>query len=614
MTEIITRAESRLGTFNPEARTIEIVLGTENPVRRRSWESGSYDEILVISRQAINTERLNGMPLLDSHDAYSGLDSRLGSIVADSLRFEGKTALVTAKISRNPKGEALFRDLVDGHVMAASVGYRIDTQDKTEPLKGEVATVRATRWTPMELSIVSVPADPAATTRTLESEGHHNMTDPAATTMTRAELKRIKYIHDLARIAKIGPDTDLITRAVDDGISMDEFRAALTEHHIAEEQKAPTFPIVETRGMRDAQETTRTLMANGIMHRHGLTTKLEEGANQFRDLTLVEIAREVLQLRGHDHRGPASEVTRRALHSTSDFSHILGDITRQTLLQQYAAIPNTYQLIATRNVVPDLRDVKVIDLGNGPSLEKLTEKGEYRRGTANESSETFKMGHYGRVLGLTEAMIINDQLGAFARLIQTWAISAARLEGDIAWAPILQNDKLTSDNKALFHTDHGNLATMTGAPDLAKLEEARKAFRRQIDIDGQPIALAPRFLFTGTEHETTAQKLINSEINAQTFDAAVPQQVKNLTPVFEKRIDTLSDRAWFMFADPAETLGRGLQYAVLAGYETPRLKQREGFDFDGVEFRLDHYFGAGLTDYRFAYYNNGIEPEPEPNP
>lgn len=607
--DMLTRAQSKLGTFNPEARTIDIVLGTENPVRRRSWETGSYDEILVISRQAINTERLNGMPLLDSHDAYSGLDSRLGSIVADSLRFEGRTAIVTAKISRNPKGESLFRDLEDGHVMAASVGYKIDTQEKTEPKKGEVATVRATRWTPMELSIVSVPADPQATTRALESEGNTDMTD--TTKLTRAEKQRQHDIRTLAKSSGLTADHELIARAVDDDMSIDQFRAALLDHLIAEEEKAPTFPISETRGMRDAQETFRTLAANAMLHRNGLTPKLEEGANEFRDMTLVDLAREVLQVRGHNHRGPASDVVRRALHSTSDFPHILGDITRQTMMQTYSGLQNTYQLIATRNVVPDLREVKVIDLGNGPSLEPLTEKGEYTRGTANESSEAFTMGHYGRVIGLTEAMIINDQLGAFARLIQTWAIAAGRLEGDIAWAPILKNAKLKSDNKTLFHADHGNLATLTGAPDLAKLEEARKAFRRQTDIDGQPIALAPRFLFSGTEHETTAQKLINAEINAQTFDAAIPQQVKNLTPVFEKRIDSLSDKAWFMFCDPIETFGRGLQYALLSGFETPRMKQREGFDFDGVEFRLDHYFGAGLTDYRFAYYNNGIEPEPE---
>ncbi|EHS49763.1 peptidase U35 phage prohead HK97 [Rhizobium sp. PDO1-076] len=606
MTELLTRAQTKLSTFNAEARTVEIVLGTENAVRRRSWESGSYDEILVISRQAINTERLAGMPLLDSHDAYSGLDSRLGSIVAESLRFEGKTAIVTAKISRNAKGEALFRDLEDGHVMAASVGYRIDTQEKTEPKKGEVAVVKATRWTPMELSIVSVPADPAATTRALESEGNTDMTDTQTAPQARAERKRIKDIHDLARLAKVGLDTELVGRAVDDGLSIDQFRAALTEHQIAEEEKAPTFPIVETRGMRDAQETTRTLMANAMMHRHGLTSKLEDGANQFRDMTPVDLAREVLQQRGENHRGPASEVIRRSLHSTSDFPIILGDITRQTLMGAYSQIPNTYALIATRNVVPDLRDVKVIDVsGTGPALELLTEKGEYKRGTVKESQESFSMAHYGKVIGLSEAMLINDQLGAFTRLVQSWAISAARLEGDIAWNVILQNQVLRSDNKALFHADHGNLATMASALNEGALIAGRTAMRMQTDIDGQRIALAPAFLAVGTDNEVPAQKLIQGTTAPVTTDQVVPEGIKNLTPIYEYRIDSLSSKAFFMFADPAETMGRGLQYAVLAGFETPRLKQREGFDYDGMEFRLDHYFGAGLTDFRFAYYNPG---------
>lgn len=607
MIEMLTRAKSRLASFNAEARTVDLVLATETPVRRRSWETGTYDEILSVTKQAINVERLDSMALLDSHDAYSGLDSRLGSIVPGSLRFDGKTAIVTAKISRNPKGEALANDLADGHVMGVSVGYRIDQMEKTEAPAGGTATVRAIRWTPLEISVVSVPADPAATTRALETHEETEMTTTTETApQTRAERKRVSEINALARSAKIDLGDELVTRAIEDGASLDAFRAAMLDHLISNEEKAPTFPIVETRGMRDAQQTMRTLMANAMMHRHGLTTKLEEGANQYRDMTPVDLAREVLQQRGENHRGPASEVIRRSLHSTSDFPIILGEITRQTLMGAYSQIPNTYALIATRNVVPDLRDVKVVDVsGTGPALELLTENGEYKRGTVKESQESFSMAHYGKVIGLSEAMLINDQLGAFTRLVQSWAIAAARLEGDIAWNVILQNQVLRSDNKALFHADHGNLAAAGTALTEAALIAGRTAMRKQTDIDGQRIALAPTFLAVGTDNEVAAQKLIQGTTAPVTADQVVPEGIKNLTPIYEYRIDSLSSKAFFMFADPAETMGRGLQYAVLAGFETPRLKSREGFDYDGVEYRLDHYFGAGLTDYRFGYYNAG---------
>lgn len=613
MTEILHRAfPAGSTTLDIEARTVEVTFATEQPVRRRGWD-GQYDEVLVVTAAAIDAGRMDAMSVLDSHRANS-LADRIGSVVPGSLKIARGQASCTIKLSRSEKAQLLLQDLADGHSLPISVGYRIHEEKRTEAPSGGVATVRATKWEPLEISVVPIPADAGAKTRELENEGQENMTETVETTneprLTRAERnrKRQSEIRALARLSNVESE-DFVRTALDGNTTVDQFRDEMLEFLIAREERAPTFPISTTRGMVDSQETTRTLMANGIMHRRGLTPKLEEGANQYRDMTMVDLARETLQLGGHNHRGPASDVVRRALHSTSDFPIILGDITRQTMMQAYAGQANTYQLIANRNVVPDLRDVKVLEIGSGPELEPVTESGEYKRGTLKESQESFSMAHYGKVIGLTEAMLINDQLGAFTGVIQSWAISAARLEGNIVWDVILSNMKLRSDNKTLFHADHGNIATLTGAPDLAKLEAARKAFRRQTDIDGQPIALAPQFLFTGTEHETTAQKLINSEINAQTFEAAVPQQVKNLTPVYEKRIDKLSDRAWFLFCSPTETFGRGLQYALLSGYETPRIMDRWGFDRDGYEVRIDHYFGAGLTDYRFAYYNNGIEPE-----
>ncbi len=588
-------------TLDIEARTIEVIFATEQPVRRRSWE-GQFDEVLVVTAAAIDSGRMDAMSVLDSHRANS-LADRIGSVVPGSLKIVRGEARCTIRLSRSEKAELLLQDLRDGHTLPISVGYRIHEEKRTEAPSGGVATVRATKWEPLEISVVPIPADAGAMTRELENEGKTDMTDTQA--ITRAEKKRQAEIRGLAKSSGIEADHELVGRAIEDDQTVDAFRAALLDHLIERENTAPTFPIASTRGMRDAQETTRTLMANAIMHRHGLTSKLEDGAGQFRDLTLVELGRELLQLRGHDHRGPASEVVRRALHSTSDFPHILGDVTRKTLLQQYAAIPNTFQLIGNRNVVPDLREVTVVDLGNGPALEPLSESGEYKRGSAKDSSETFKMGHYGRVLGLTEAMIINDQLGAFARLIQTWAVAAARLEGDLAWAPILQNAKLNSDGKELFHADHGNLAAAGTALTEIELIKGRTALRSMTDIDGQRLPLTAKYVFVGTPNEVPAQKLISSTTNPATTDQAVPEAIKNLVPVFEHRIDKLKPTAFFMFSDPVETFGRGLQYALLAGYEQPRLKSREGFDQDGLEFRLDHYFGAGLTDYRFAYYNPG---------
>ncbi|TAA54626.1 hypothetical protein EXZ48_26740 [Shinella sp. JR1-6] len=424
---------------------------------------------------------------------------------------------------------------------------------------------------------------------------------------TTAEKKRAKEIRDLARSAGFKDDDDFVRSAVDGDQTIEVFRSEMLNKLIEKEQKSPTFPHSETRGMRDSQETTQKLIANAMMHRHGLTDKLEDGASQYREMSLVDVARDLLVARGESGRGSNVDILRRSLHSTSDFPIILGDITRQTMMQAYTLEQeqNTFQLIASRNVMPDLREVKVLEMGNGPELEELTEKGEYKRGTIRESAEGFTMSHYGKVIGLTERMIINDQLGAFAKVIANWGRVVARLEGNIVWSIVLDNAKLKSDNKALFHADHGNLAGSGTALDETNLIAGRTAFRKQKDIDGQQISLAPTYLFVGTDLEVPAQKLIQGVTVPHTVAEVVPQAIRSLKPVYESRIDRLPNKPWFLFATPQATLGRGLQYSYLSGYETPRTMERWGFDYDGVEYRLDHYFGAGLTDFRFAYKNPG---------
>lgn len=723
--------EVRSGTAKEEERTVEVVWSTGAAVKRYSWDEGYYMEELSMEPKHIRMARFKtGMSLLDSHDNWT-MAARLGTIVPGSVRVENGKGYATVKFSRSEMAETIFRDLLDGHPIQISVGYKVHRYEKTEGSEKTLPTFRATDWEPMELSVVPIPADAGSFSRSEQSPpddksyevvmvrhdentnaadaasiketpmnkreaaktlkgkeldalalgaglarnanetddqlsarllAHYDAEDKqradaeaaqkradeeaakraaeeeaakrtaAATTTTNpsttapaagltaeqvaeqlrsataAEKKRAKDIRDLARNAGFTEDEDFVRTAIEGETTVDAFRSAMLDKLIEKEQKSPTFPHAETRGMRDSQETTRKLIANAMMHRHGLTDKLEDGANQYREMSLVDVARDLLVARGESGRGSNVDILRRSLHSTSDFPIILGDITRQTMMSAYMLEQeqNTFQLIASRNVMPDLREVKVLEMGNGPELEELTEKGEYKRGTIKESQEGFTMSHYGKVIGLTERMIINDQLGAFAQVIANWGRVVARLEGNIVWGKIINNDKLKSDNKALFHADHGNLAGSGTALDETNLIAARVAFRKQKDIDGQQISLAPTYLFVGTDLEVPAQKLITGVTVPNTTAQVVPQAIRSLQPVYESRIDALPNKPWFLFATPQATLGRGLQYSYLSGYESPRTMERWGFDYDGVEYRLDHYFGAGLTDYRFAYKNAGV--------
>lgn len=582
------RAEVRSSTLDKEARTVEVMWSSGIAVKRYSWDEGFYMEELSMDPKAIRMVRFEaGMSLLDSHRTWS-MESRLGTVVPKSVRIEGGKGYATIKFSRNEVAETLFQDLVDGHPVQISVGYKIHSYQKVEGKGNELPILRAIDWEPTELSIVSVPAEPGASSRSEDGAGEGyevvltgqeeqsdaataarstepamdkitaarnlkgkeldtlargagitrsaNETDealsarlvahfeaaqraedesqkrqqeeearlraekeakdkqrqqqtrtdnapPAGLTqddVTRAvaqaqqtERKRQQDIRELARTANVAEDSDVVRGALNSGHTLDEFRSAMLDHLIKEENRSPTFPHSNMRGMQDERETRIRLAVNGLMHRHGLTEKLEDGANQYRSLSTLDLARDLLIANGGYQRGMSSvDIVRtalaqgsgatgntRSLHTTSDFPLILGEVTRQVLLASYAQYQNTFTLIANRNTVADLREVKVLELGEGPQLEKINEKGEYKRGTVKESQEGFTLAHYGKVIGLTEAMLINDQLGAFARLIAGWGRVVVRLEGDIVWDQIISNAKLKSDGKGLCHTDHGNLGT-----------------------------------------------------------------------------------------------------------------------------------------------------------
>ncbi len=417
----------------------------------------------------------------------------------------------------------------------------------------------------------------------------------------RRERVRTDEVTALGR--RFGMTEDFVRQHINSGTTTTAFRTAITDHMIGEQERTGSFPHIETRGMQDADETRRALVANALLHRAGVVTELQEGAREWRDMSMVDTAKELMRARGESTRGSVNDVVKRALHSTSDFPAILGEVTRQTLVTGYTGYENTFQLIATRNVVSDFREIKVLEIGEGPDLLPVNEHGEFKAGTLRESEEGFKIGTFGRTFGLTRQMIINDQLGAFARVIQNWGRKAAKLEGDVIWGIIINNAKL-KDGKALFHADHGNVGT-AAALSLDALKAARTMFRKQKDIDGIPINIAPQYLFVGSDLEIDAQVTLNGAPNPQTVGTVVPEAIKSITPVYEYRLDLISATVWFLFASMQQTMGRGLQYAYLSGQEQPFFDEQIGFDVDGIRYKIRHDFGGGLTDYRYAYKNAG---------
>ena len=129
-----------------DERTFEFPFSSEYPVSRYF---GS--EVLSHDSKAPNFMRLNdGAPFLFNHNP----DKVLGVVERAYLDEEKKRAYAKIRFSRSNFAKQYLDDVKDGILRGISFGYSIDEVEQRED------GVLATSWTPHELSLVSIPADP----------------------------------------------------------------------------------------------------------------------------------------------------------------------------------------------------------------------------------------------------------------------------------------------------------------------------------------------------------------------------------------------------------------------------------------------------------------------
>lgn len=158
------RALVSTNSYNPENRTFEVCFATSRDIPMWGWEEGSYIESL--SMTGINLERYNaGAPLLNAHSSYN-VNDVIGKVVPDSVRIEGEKAFCQIKLSGRESVAGIRQDIEDGILTNFSVGYTVENSKLVEK-RGNTNYYIAENWTPLELSIVPIPADYEATIREL---------------------------------------------------------------------------------------------------------------------------------------------------------------------------------------------------------------------------------------------------------------------------------------------------------------------------------------------------------------------------------------------------------------------------------------------------------------
>ncbi len=322
------------------------------------------------------------------------------------------------------------------------------------------------------------------------------------------------------------------------------------------------------------------------------------------DMPLRQLLIECMKLDGIPYSRGFDNETIRAAFSSVSLPGILSNVANKKLLQSYEAQP----VIATKLCsTGDLNDFKENDrfrLTDVGDLIPIAADGEIKDGGLVEESAKNQLETYGKKFCLTRKMIINDDLGAFMKVPTAMGNRAARLIDQLFFSRLLKNPTQI-DGKALFHSGHKNLLSgATSALGADSLKKAIQMFLDQVDADGQPISVEPRYLLVPTALKHLAIELTQGAtlIMAGTDNAVRPAlnvlADENLNVVSSPYLgnsayEGASQTGWYLFGDPRTVDTWEIGY--LKGKRTPTVERGEtDFNTLGLWFRV--YFDLGVRE------------------
>jgi hypothetical protein len=402
--------------------------------------------------------------------------------------------------------------------------------------------------------------------------------------------------------------TELIGQA---NVTLDQAREAVLERLAAESdtQAVRGSGLIPVGGGQEEDTTRRASVVDALMHRAnpGVHPVTDQG-REYIGMSLVEIARNCLEVRGEPHRGLSKmELVGRAITvGGSDLPNIVANVANKSLLDGYTGAPRTFVPWCRRATLPDFKPVSRVQYGKVPALVEVGEHGEFRYAEVADSAETYALLTYGRIIGITRQVIVNDDMDALSRTPALFGRAGADLESNLVYTVLTANAAM-SDAVALFNAAHGNYTASGTVISIASLGVGRALMRQQTGLeDDSPINVAARYLLVPSALETLAQQMvapISESFLRPDAVAAINPFAGTLEPIAEPRLDAASVQSWYLIADPAAV--DTIEYGFLEGEEGIVTEQRQGFEVDGLEVKARLDFGVKAIDWRGMYKNVG---------
>lgn len=239
---------------NSDDRTVTLAFSSETP-----YERSFGIEILDHDAKSIRLGRLlDGGPLLLNHD-----DGRQIGVVESVENGSDRVLRAKVRFGKSKEADEIFNDVVDGIRRKVSVGYIIHNMILDTKEKG-AETYRVIDWEPLEISIVSIPADNSVgvgrshdESTIIEPPKEEKMTDKTeqlAPTAPAVDVKAIEAATRSKELARINDmeaigqkfvqfgGVELARKFMAEGKTIDDLNKAILDRAI-EKKPAPTGEI-----------------------------------------------------------------------------------------------------------------------------------------------------------------------------------------------------------------------------------------------------------------------------------------------------------------------------------------------------------------------------------
>jgi hypothetical protein len=350
-------------------------------------------------------------------------------------------------------------------------------------------------------------------------------------------------------------------------------------------------------GLRALQATN---CRQELVEQHLPPAQRAAGHETFRNASLLDIARECLQLDGFNTRGLSREQiaiaslgwphkvglradfgsTGPAYHTTGSFSKLTADAVNKSMQVGYQEFPATWRTCFRQGPsAADLKTIHRIRMGAIPNLPDWPTNTDPEQASFKDAEETYRVQPKSLWLSFSWDLLVNDDLNMLSRVPAMFGDAAARTVNALAWAQITGNPTM-EDGQALFletatgNRKRSNLTTGAGTPSVATrqtLTNKMRQMRGENTPEGNEsqdiLNLEPRFIVGGSTLETLILQLVKSGYDPAANQFQTYNPATTLTPIIEPLLDANSTTAWYLFADTARI--DTVEVTFLQGHEAP---------------------------------------------